>query len=531
MRFLPVVERELRVTSRSKRFYWLRVLAALIAIIMISWFWLTAVGGTNSAQRAKIIFGALAGFTFGYCLLVGLFLTADCVSEEKREGTLGLLFLTNLKGYDVAFGKLAANSLRALYSLFAVFPVLTIPLLLGGLTGKEVFRMSIVLVVTLILSLTVGLFISTVSKHDRKAQFGALGVMLLISAGIPALLSFFQYELKIPFPEMFYAISPGYAFGRAFDNSYVGKESLFWTSIGLIHAASWLAFFAAAAAVRRVWQDRPAESSTGWKDKFRAWKRGAPALRKKYRTALLGVNPYYWLSARDRFKSYYVLWFLTGCAAFWFVLWLYHGKDMLEQEAFFISSLVLHTAMKIWLAAEAGRQFSEDRRSSALELTLSTPLPVREILEGQFLGLLRQFGVAFAIILIFDVTGMIVGTRMRIGSDSAAVLMWVAAMIVFIMDGVTIAAFGMWLGLTARRSSRAIAQTLFYILCLPWLILLGLITYLSMAHFSGMDSAGFFIGAYFVVSLAVDCVLFLQSSGNLTSRFREVATQRFDSSK
>ena len=68
-------------------------------------------------------------------------------------------------------------------------------------------------------------------------------------------------------------------------------------------------------------------------------------------------------------------------------------------------------------------------------------------------------------------------------------------------------------------------------MCLPWLLLLALLTYLSMTHFSGMDSTAFFVGAYFVVSLTVDFVLFLQASGNLTSRFREVVTQRFDAPK
>ena len=533
MSFLPVVERELRVTARTPRLYWGRLSAAAIAVAIIAWFWLaSAGGGSTSAQRAKLIFGTLSTFSFAYCLVLGLFLTADCISEEKREGTLGLLFLTNLKGYDVALGKLAACSFRALYSLIAIFPVLTIPLLLGGLVGREIFRMALVLVVTLVFSLTVGLLISSVSRHDRKAQAGAFLVVVLVTGGIPALLGFLQHEYKFNSGDVFYTISPGYAFSRAFEAAYKGHEELFWISLGTVHAASWISFFIATAVVRRVWQDRPAGMiGLGWRGRFQRWKRGAPALRKKYREKLLGINPYYWLTSRDRFKPFYVIWFLGGCAAFWTFLWAYNGKDMLEQEAFFACALVLHTALKIWMAAEAGRQFAEDRRSSALELTLSTPIPVRDILEGQFLALLRQFGPALGAVLLFDVTGMVLGAKMRMGADTDAVLMWVAMMIIFIVDAVTIATFGMWLGLTAKRSSRAIVQTLFYILCLPWLILLGLLTYMMLVRFSGLESMAFFVGAYFVVSLAVDFILFLRASGNLTTRFREVATQRFDVAK
>jgi hypothetical protein len=534
MSFLPVVERELRVTARNSRLYWGRLATALIATAVIAWLWLmNSTGRSTSAELARMSFQVLSWMAFCFSLILGVFLTADCISEEKREGTLGLLFLTNLKGYDVALGKLAAISLRALYSLASIFPVLTIPLLLGGLTGEEVFRVSLVLLVTMIFSLAIGLLISAVSRNDRTAQFGALGVMLLVTLGLPLLLRFLRQEFHWFGIDEFFGISPGFAFYHAFEGEYVGNESVFWRSIGTVHALSWIAFFAAAAIVRRIWQDRPASEGGGVWKRFSAWKRGSPEKRRRYREGLLGVNAYYWLAARDRLKPYYVGLFLGASAAFWVILWLYHRHDMLEQEAFFICAVILHTAMKVWVAAEAGRQFAEDRRTSALELTLSTPIQVRDILEGQFLGLLRQFGIPIAAILIFDVTGMIVGARMRLGSDSESVLMWVAMMIIFIVDAVTIATVGMWLGLVVRRSSRAIAQNLFYVIGVPWLILIGFVTYISLVpmHRSSMESTEFLIGAYFLVSIGTDLFLFLQASSNLTTRFREAATQRFQRAK
>ncbi|HEV8542180.1 MAG TPA: ABC transporter permease, partial [Verrucomicrobiae bacterium] len=165
MTFLPVVERELRVTARNRRLYWGRCVAAFISLLLVIWFLLTFARGSNSAQNAMQIFWGLSAFAFLYCLVGGLFLTADCISEEKREGTLGLLFLTNLKGYDVAFGKLAATSLRAVYSVLAIYPILTIPLLLGGIEFAEIGRMALVLLVTLIFSLCIGLFVSSCSRE------------------------------------------------------------------------------------------------------------------------------------------------------------------------------------------------------------------------------------------------------------------------------------------------------------------------------------------------------------------------------
>src|SRR5438094_2612698 len=96
------------------------------------------------------LFTYLTGYAFGLCLFPGVFLTADCLSEEKREGTLGLLFLTDLKGYDVVLGKLMATSLNAFYGLLAIFPLLALPLLLGGVSLWEFCRVMLALVNTLI---------------------------------------------------------------------------------------------------------------------------------------------------------------------------------------------------------------------------------------------------------------------------------------------------------------------------------------------------------------------------------------------
>src|SRR5687768_938527 len=99
MTFLPVVERELRAASRRRQTYWRRSLAALVTIGICVWVWLAMSGGAQH-QRAQALFYTISGLTFAYSLLAGAGVTADCLSEEKREGTLGLLFLTDLKGYD-----------------------------------------------------------------------------------------------------------------------------------------------------------------------------------------------------------------------------------------------------------------------------------------------------------------------------------------------------------------------------------------------------------------------------------------------
>jgi len=359
-----------------------------------------------------------------------------------------------------------------------------------------------------------------------------LFLMLGLTGAVPAIVLFLKRHYHVPLPTLLCAVSPGYTIAYADDTSFKTGPNLFWISLATVFALSGVAFIISSFFISRVWHDRPeGGTKAGFREALRRWVRGSPSVRKKHREALLGANAYYWLSGRDRLKPYYVLWFLGCCALFWLVLWSYNGREMLQNEAFITIALLLHTALKVWLASEAGRQFFDDRKNNALELTLSTPLPVRDILEGEFLALFRQFGPAVGIVLIFDVLGMIVTARTRFSADSEWLLTWIAGIIIFIVDGATIAAFGMWLGLTAKRFSRAIAWNLFLVLMLPWIIFFVLIAYMTFSRLPSVSSLNFIIGIYFVISLLTDAVLFTNAAGNMGSRFRELATQQFDSAR
>src|SRR5438445_3722175 len=168
MTFLPIVARELRVASRRRATYWVRSSAALAVIVLGTWFFLM-LRGQSPQVVAQVLFGLLTGAAVLYCLLSGVRATADCLSEEKREGTLGLLFLTDLKGYDVVLGKLAANSINAFYGVLAVVPMLAVPLLLGGVTPGEFGRMAIVTINTLFFSLSIGICVSAFCRSARIA--------------------------------------------------------------------------------------------------------------------------------------------------------------------------------------------------------------------------------------------------------------------------------------------------------------------------------------------------------------------------
>src|SRR4030095_6629100 len=177
MTFLPIVQRELRIASRRRSTYRTRWLAALLACVLVSGALILSGRLTTSTPPGESLFKLLAWLAFIYCLLEGLRNTADCLSEEKRAGTLGLLFLTDLHGYDVVLGKLIATSLNSFYALLAVFPPLAITLIQGGVTGGEFWRLLLNLVNTLFFSLATGICVSAASRDERRAWGVTLAVI------------------------------------------------------------------------------------------------------------------------------------------------------------------------------------------------------------------------------------------------------------------------------------------------------------------------------------------------------------------
>src|SRR5439155_20551509 len=104
---LAIVDRELRVAARRPATYRIRSGAVLATLALITWkLFNFAWQNAPVSQQGRSLFITLSVLAFAYCLLAGVRATSDCISEEKREGTLGLLFLTDLKGIDVTLGKL-----------------------------------------------------------------------------------------------------------------------------------------------------------------------------------------------------------------------------------------------------------------------------------------------------------------------------------------------------------------------------------------------------------------------------------------
>src|SRR5439155_3145410 len=352
MTFLPIVGRELRVASRRRGTYLNRELAALSAILVFAGtLWIE--GRAPPKELGSDVFRVLSGLFLFSSVMAGIRYTADSLSEEKREGTLGLLFLTDLKGYDVVFGKLAATSLDAFYGLIAIIPVLAIPFLLGGVSIGEFWRMTLVLANALFFSLAAGIIVSAMSRSARKAMAATFILILLVNAGLPAIGGWLSYQAK-PLNTTFLLPSVGYAYALVFEAQYRAGVGEFRGSVLTTHGLAWLFLTLASIAARNSWHDKLVGAlAARWRERWQRWSYGDTVERVSFRRRLLNISPCLWLGGRHRLKPLLVWIFLGLCGCVWAWGAFKWRDDWLHEATYLITALVLHIALKLWVASEA----------------------------------------------------------------------------------------------------------------------------------------------------------------------------------
>jgi ABC-type transport system involved in cytochrome c biogenesis permease component len=536
MTFLPIVDRELRLAARSPGLYKARIRTALIAILFTAWaFFSLSAFSRMGLLRSHDLFAQFVFYVFLFCSLAGPHHTADCLSVEKREGTLGLLFLTDLKGYDVVLGKLMASSLASFYGLLAVFPVVAILMTMGGVLPGEFFRLALLLLNTLLFSHSVSMFASALSSDARRAKGLATALVGLFWVVLPAAEAVLRLR---PSPHWLHTAlllpSPYHAFKMAFDSALVTRQSHFWWPLLVNHLVAWGFLLWAGWMLPRVWQDKGVTvQRMKWRERWAQWCYGRAEKRRAWRLQLMDKNPFLWLISRNRLRPYWI-WFLLSCvfALFSFFFILVSTKPGWSPAATGIAiwgAIIMNSMIKLWIAGEASTYFATYRRDGSLEWLLSTPLNVADIIRGQWLAVQRLLGGPAFAVLIADFLMLVLGVAgmapaQRWDEDMAAfVLAMLAGIGMLVADAITLGWTGMWSGLSAPQVRQASGNAITHVLVFPWLI------YGFASAFTGLTieygwikplGAFYWIGLWFFIGIVNDIFWGVWSRHKLYTDFR-----------
>lgn len=453
--FTPLVHRELLAWSRRRWTHGSRILVALIAsAILVAIAWSGRGTGLGSGDGQNIMLTLFSGLWL-MAFIEGFRHTHDCISRERREGTLGLLLLTDLNPRSILFAKLVSSSFQNCYSMLAAFPVLAGCLLAGGVEGMTLLRLALAVLATLWFSLSVGLYQSCRTEDDHL-NFSRSLRLLVISCFIPLLSPLALLIGAMPFGGTNY-------FGLSLTAVLILGWA-YWESALRLLKNNWNGSVDASAYLRKVPPALPTQ--------------GVKTIRGTTRLGPCGdQDPAHWIIKRygdPRQASPRVVgWVIMGGVAFVALTALFEA----DLESFAVvycyftglgRLIALATMCKI-----APQGFGDAVRGGGVEILLTTPLTLKDLIRGSRRFLRREFSLCVIPLLVGDLALTLVMT-LHFGGNPVEftrlvqILLWTECL--FLGSLMAAGSFGNWMGLRYPRLAQAAFRTSFFMIGLPPLL-------------------------------------------------------------
>jgi len=421
MNSLPVIVRELRAEARNPATFWMRLVAAAVLLGLLSFLALTR--GLDLDAGDEIFKTLHIGLHLAIWILVPL-MAADCISRERRENTLGLLFLTPLSALDIVVAKSFVHALRAVLLWLAVLPVLAVPLLMGGVSGTMILCSVLVNATALGWALAAGLLASCFSRNRMQAVAVAGGLAFIfflgtaLASGLSVTLSMSGFVgdlvtvtltrgLELNFTLESWSLTNLYnvprrgglgTFLRAVPTLPLNHTLLVACARPAALAAVSLlgAMLIAGRAIRLNWQEKPPSPRYLWFLRIFCEPLVWRAFFKRWIRRKLEKNPLGWLEQRSWVGRTAVGAWVAVVASFYIAIF---GDSMLYRrvmtEMQFLAGLGLALAMTVVAAGS----FRRERELGVMELLLITPQTEAEIALGRLKGIWEQFAPAMALLL------------------------------------------------------------------------------------------------------------------------------------
>src|SRR4051812_31145129 len=111
--------RSVRDDTRSRGFFWVRMAICLAVILEM---WMTNLSARIGGAAGLRFFSSLVWLNFVVICVAGASYFSSAVTEEKEEGTLGLLRMTDLSPLAILLGKSTSRMAGALVLLLVQIP-------------------------------------------------------------------------------------------------------------------------------------------------------------------------------------------------------------------------------------------------------------------------------------------------------------------------------------------------------------------------------------------------------------------------
>jgi ABC-type transport system involved in multi-copper enzyme maturation permease subunit len=454
MSLLPVIVRELRAQARQPLTVWLRIIggASVFGAIAAALWTMGTIEVQLGRARAlpssfqafgTILFGKMNLFIFVAIWLVVPMATADAVSRERREGTLALLYLTELRSLGIVVGKVFVHLLRSVSLFLTMAPWLMLGLLFGGVGLRDIGMALMLDFASLLLAQAAGLLASTIPRDWLKsvilAELFAMSLLLgmlyvhggilrnAVRVGVPTGLTpgtpaFWNSSFSI-FAEFYgegggiigrtsrliefttngsfhqnddwygtFGWPPGYGRATRWQQIWTrllpaGQDSWFLGVAGMVVGAALVlvaAIWIGAWRVEKSWQDAPPQVLVSEMRRSLLLPRFGVGSLNRSLSRSLTANPIGWLQHYSP-SARMVKW---GWCLFVIIVELIFSTNSADLYG---AQAGVGLVLLLGLTFSATGSFRKELETGAFELLLVTPLRERQIITGRVRGLWRQF--------------------------------------------------------------------------------------------------------------------------------------------
>ncbi len=182
----PIFDKELRISSRRKRNYFLRVAYLLILLLVLALIWAEEIGlRSNSigyqisrlSQVGLVITGVVVMIQFYLAQIISVVMLSNSISDEVYHKTLGVLMSTPISTLHVVAGKIFSKLLQITLLLCLTLPILGIVRVFGGVPWNFLL---ISFCITLMAVIFAGMLTLNFSIHDKHAYIAIIRTVLAL---------------------------------------------------------------------------------------------------------------------------------------------------------------------------------------------------------------------------------------------------------------------------------------------------------------------------------------------------------------
>lgn len=410
--FGPILAREWLVAPRKLRFYLQRAVFVLTLFSLVCTAWALMAGIQQVRNLGDLSrFGALVfQIVVPLELVVTMFLaavaSASSVSQEKDRRTLILLLLTRMSSTQIVLGKLMASLIGVANLILAALPLLLLIAILGGVSAKQVYLATAIILVTSCWSGA----LANVVAFWREKTFQTLAITLLaivgwlvlceaIASGSIASIAPHWADVLSPLRALWVVCQPIQS------DSWLSLPGGVPVAHCLIGIAMTVLFGTIAVLRLRVWnpsrQLRPQTAEESAEDErvaaagtsARSWKVRAP--RPMWNNPVLWREVRTWAYGRKllMIRLVYIALFAAAVAGIYWSIQsgLALQRSRLADELIPVSAQILTPFLCVSLVminALAVNSVTNERDGQALDLLLATQITPTQFLLGKLLGVL-----------------------------------------------------------------------------------------------------------------------------------------------